>query len=304
MRYWLTLFANSTEGFLMNILRSAAVFVVALTLATPARAQEPPPAETSRAEAATADATPGAGNEAQNAGQLPRPGQPLPTDIIAPRTSDVESGGFFKLVGSDFKHFFSPDTARVMAYTSVFAIATAPWDREGVNNGFGIPTTLFESGNIMGSFAFQAGAGFAGYGLGKVIRNDKLAMVGRDVLRAQILSQVIVQSVKVTVRRERPDASNNMSFPSGHSASAFATAAVLHGHYGWKAGVPAYAFGSYVALARMAWNRHHATDVVMGAGLGIASARTVTMSLGGSRFNMGVQPQAGGASINFTKLYK
>ena len=34
-------------------------------------------------------------------------------------------------------------------------------------------------------------------------------------------------------------ASNSHSFPSGHSASAFATAGVLQRHYGWKAGVPA-----------------------------------------------------------------
>lgn len=286
----------------MTFLRTAVFFVVTLSLTVPALAQEATPADTTRAEAAAAGAKPGAGEEL--GGQLPRPGQPLPGDVILPRVTDIESRGFFKSVAGDFKHFFSADTARVMAYTSVFAIATAPWDREGVNNGFGIPTTLFESGNIMGSFAFQAGVGFAGYGLGKVIRNDKLAIVGRDIARAQILSQVIVQSVKVSVRRERPDGSNNMSFPSGHSASAFATAAVLHRHYGWKAGVPAYAFGSYVALARMAWNRHHATDVVMGMGVGLASARTVTMNLGGSKFNMGVQPQVGGASVNFTKIYK
>ena len=91
---------------------------------------------------------------------------------------------------------------------------------------------------------------------------------------------------------------------SGHSSSAFATATVLQRHYGWKAGVPAYALGSYVALARMSWNKHHATDVVMGAGLGIAAGRTVTMKVGGSKFNLGVQPQVGGASINFTKIYK
>jgi len=285
------------------ILRFAVCFAVTLTVATPGFAQEPAPAETERVEAAIADATAGVGDQV-TAKQLPRPGQPLPTDIIATRTSDGESGGFFKLVGGDFKHFFSGDTARVMAYTSVSAIATAPWDREGVNNGFNIPTTVFQAGNVMGSFIFQIGVGAAGYGVGKVSGNGKLAMVGRDVVRGQIVSQVITQAVKVTVRRERPDASNNMSFPSGHSASAFATATVLQRHYGWKAGVPAYAFGSYVALARMSWNRHHATDVVMGAGLGIASARTVTMKVGGSKFNMGVQPQVGGASVNFTKILK
>jgi membrane-associated phospholipid phosphatase len=129
-------------------------------------------------------------------------------------------------------------------------------------------------------------------------------MAGRDIVRAQFLSQGMVQVVKHTVRRERPDGSNSASFPSGHSASAFATAGVLHRHYGWKVGLPAYAVGSYVALARMAWNRHHATDVVMGAGFGIASARTVTMSVSGTKFNMGVRPEVGGASLNFTKIYK
>ncbi len=282
----------------MRILRYAACSVIALALATPAFAQEVAPADAAR----VADAAPGAGD--QLTPQLPRPGLPLPTDPFAPRTSSGESGNLFKLVASDFRNFFSRDTAHVMAYTSIAAVATAPWDREGVNNGFNIPTTLFESGNIMGSFAFQAAAGFAGYGVGKAFKNEKMAMVGRDIVRAQILSQVLVQGVKVTIHRQRPDGSNNMSFPSGHSASAFATAAVIHRHYGWKAAVPSYAFGSYVALARMAWNRHHATDVVMGMGFGLASARTVTMNVKGSKFALGVQPRSGGASVNFTKIYK
>jgi membrane-associated phospholipid phosphatase len=191
-----------------------------------------------------------------------------------------------------------------MGYVSVVAIATAPWDREGVNNGFNIPTALFESGNTIGQFAFQVTAGFATYGIGKASGNQKAALVGRDIVRAQVLSQTLVQAAKFTVRRQRPDESNNKSFPSGHSSSAFATATVLQRHYGWKVGVPAYALGGYIALARMAWNRHHATDVVMGAGFGIASARTVTMSVAKAKFSVGVQPQVGGASLNFTKIYK
>jgi membrane-associated phospholipid phosphatase len=182
--------------------------------------------------------------------------------------------------------------------------SSAPWDRQGVNNGFNIPTTLFQSGNMIGQVAFQLGAGFATYGVGKASGNKKLAYAGRDIVRAQILSQTVVQALKFSVRRERPDFSNNKSFPSGHSASTFATATVLHKYYGWKVGVPAYALGTYVAMARMAWNRHHATDVVMGAGFGIASARTVTMSMGKAKFNVGVQPQKGGGSVNFTLVNK
>lgn len=275
----------------MNFLRLAVCSIFSVAIAVPAFAQDATPAESARVE------SPGAG-------QLPRPGQPLPPEMVLPRTTELESGNFFKLVGSDFKNFFSSDTAHVMAYTSVAAIGAAPWDREGINNGFNIPTTVFQSGNLMGSFAFQVGIGAAGYAVGRVSGKGKLARVGRDVVRAQILSQGIAQVTKFSVGRKRPDGSNSQSFPSGHAASAFATASVLHRHYGWKAGVPAFAFGSYVALARMSWNKHHATDVVMGAGLGIASARTVTMSVAGTRFNMGVQPQVGGASINFTKINK
>ena len=284
----------------MRNLRYAACFVVSLALAAPALAQEPLPVDSARADATPDGPTAGE----QLTGQLPRPGLPLPTDVITAPGNNPESGGFFKTIGGDFKNFFRRDTAYVMGFTSVAAIAAAPWDREGVNNGFNIPTTAFQAGNLMGSFAFQIGVGAASYGIGQAAGNGKLAAVGRDIVRAQVVSQVIAQSVKFTVQRERPDHSNRQSFPSGHAASAFATAGVLQRHYGWKAGVPAYAFGSYVALARMSWNRHHATDVVMGAGLGLASARTVTMNVGGSKFNLGVQPQAGGASVNFTKIYK
>jgi hypothetical protein len=219
-----------------------------------------------------------------------------------PLATAVETTNIFKLSAGDFKNFFSIDTVKVMSYVSIVAIATAPWDREGVNNGFNIPTSLFESGNLLGQFAFQATAGLATYGISKTIGNKKSAEVGRDIVRAQLLSQVMVQSIKHTVRRERPDGSNKAAFPSGHSASAFATATVLHRHYGWKIGAPAYALGGYISLARMAWNRHHATDVVMGAGFGIASARTVTMSMAKSRFSVGVRPEVGGASVNFTKI--
>lgn len=274
----------------MHVLRVAACSLVICALAVPAWAQQPLPAENSGDS--TAAVVPPETEQAA-------PAQP----VILPATT-VESGNVFKLTVGDFKNFFSLDTAKVMSYVSLVAIATAPWDREGVNNGFNIPTTLFQSGNLLGQFAFQASAGFATYGIGKAIGNNKGALVGRDIVRAQLLSQALVQTVKHTVRRERPDGSNRGAFPSGHSASAFATATVLQRHYGWKIGVPAYGLGGYIALARMAWNRHHATDVVMGAGFGIASARTVTMSLAKSKFSVGVQPTTGGASLNFTKIYQ
>lgn len=282
----------------MPLQRLAAFTLTACLLAAPVWAQEPIPAEAA-GDTANANAPAPDGGQVP---QLPPAGRTIPNETIAAQSSQTEN--VFKLTAGDFKRFFSIDTAKVMSYIAIAAIATAPWDREGVNNGFNIPTALFEGGNLVGQFAFQTASGFATYGIARGLGNQKLAAVGRDVVRAQLVSQVMVQAIKHTIRRERPDHSNKGAFPSGHSASAFATATVLHRHYGWKIGVPAYALGSYVALARMAWNRHHATDVVMGAGFGIVSARTVTMSMAKTKFSVGVQPQVGGASVNFTKIYK
>ena len=275
--------------------RLLATTVFACAIAVPAFAQESVPTEP--ADTVATGAPDGTTPEQ-------RPAPPVNPAPQLPRVSQDPEGNPLKLVASDFKNFFSGDTGRTLSYTAIVAIASAPWDREGVNNGFNLPTTLFQSGNVIGSFAFQMGAGFAAYGAGKAFGNKQVAFVGRDMLRAQVVSQVMVQALKVTVHRDRPDHSNSMSFPSGHAASAFATATVLQRYYGWKAGVPAYAVSSYVALARMSWNRHHASDVVMGAGFGIAAARTVTMSVAKTKFSVGVQPQVGGASVNFTKIYK
>ncbi len=277
----------------MHVLRLTVCSLVFCALTVPAWAQDPLPTENpgDATTAATADGD-----------QIVVPPTAKPLEL--PMATAVETTNVFKLSAGDFKNFFSFDTAKVMSYVSLVAIATAPWDREGVNNGFNIPTTAFESGNLLGQFAFQVTAGFATYGISKSVGNNKAADVGRDIVRAQVLSQTLVQALKYTVRRERPDGSNDKSFPSGHAASSFATATVLHRHYGWKIGVPAYALGGYVSLARMAWNRHHATDVVMGAGFGIASARTVTMSMAKSKFSVGVRPEIGGASVNFTKIVK
>jgi membrane-associated phospholipid phosphatase len=274
-------------------LRLSLCIALVCAVATPVWAQNPP--ENTGSDTSAIAAVP-------DGSQLPQAPRPAPLDVSG--TSSVENENIFKLTAKDFKNFFSADTAKVMGYVSVVAIAAAPWDREGVNNGFNIPTAAFESGNAIGQFAFQVSAGLATYGVGKAVGNQKAAAVGRDIVRAQVVSQVFVQALKHTVRRERPDGSNKGAFPSGHSASAFATATVLQRHYGWKVGVPAYALGGYIALARMAWNRHHATDVVMGAGFGIAAGRTVTMSLAKSKFSLGVKPEVGGASVNFTKIYK
>jgi membrane-associated phospholipid phosphatase len=234
-----------------------------------------------------------------------KPGWLAPDQIdLSPRT---EPANPFKAVGGDLKRFFSADSIRFIGLASIVAVAAAPFDDKGIEESqehWAPSPGVFEPGNFAGSFAVQAGAGLATYVIGKAAGSHRTAEVGGDLLRAQMVSQIVVQGAKFATQRERPDGSNDHSFPSGHTASAFATATVLERHFGWKVGVPSYAFAAYVGASRMSANKHHLSDVMMGAALGIAAGRVVTVGVGGTKFDMGVAPTRGGAAVTFTKSEK
>ena len=111
--------------------------------------------------------------------------------------------------------------------------------------------------------------------IGKLARKNNVSDLGAALLRAQIINEVVTQGIKRTVRRRRPDSSNNRSFPSGHTSGTCATATVLHRFLGWKVGVPAFAFAVYVGGSRLSENKHYLSDVVVGASLGIASGLSI-----------------------------
>jgi membrane-associated phospholipid phosphatase len=110
-----------------------------------------------------------------------------------------------------------------------------------------------------------------------------------------------VQTIKVAARRTRPDGTS-LSFPSGHSASAFATASVLQGQLGWKVGAPAYGAAAWVAASRMHAKRHYFSDVIAGAAIGIMAGRSVTVGKGQMKFAMSPAPVPRGIAVNFVKL--
>ena len=208
----------------------------------------------------------------------------------------------FTSIGHDLRGFFSKDTATVLTILAPATIVAFTWDAAGIEESQEhLPKRAFEPGNIGGSFLVQTGLSVGTWAVGKVSGNARTTEVGGDLIRAQLVSQTIVQGIKFTTRRQRPDNSNRHSFPSGHTASAFASASVLGRHFGKKIAIPAYAFASYVGLARLSANKHHISDVIMGAGIGIAAGRTVTMSVGGAKFDLGVSPTQGGAAVMFTK---
>lgn len=82
--------------------------------------------------------------------------------------------------------------------------------------------------------------------------------------------------LKYSVHERRPDRTDYHSFPSGHSAVTFATAAYLQRRYGWKFGAPAYALATYVAWGRVFSKKHYWWDVMAGAAIGAGSAYIFT----------------------------
>lgn len=226
---------------------------------------------------------------------------PPPSSLFDPLTEHAPDTGYwapFKAIPRDFTRFFSSDTMKVVGLGGVGALTLHPWDGEGIEESQKyLRPSLFRPGSIGGGFLIQTGASVGLYSIARLAGSGQLAAAGADLIRAHVLSQGVVHAGKFATRRTRPDASNNQSLPSGHTASAFTTATVLQQHFGWKVGIPAYGFGAYVAASRMSANKHYLSDVVLGAAIGIAAGRTVTIGSGRTRLQMGVAPTLGGAAI-------
>ena len=89
-----------------------------------------------------------------------------------------------------------------------------------------------------------------------------VAFVGKSVL-------------KKVVNEERPDHSDNKSFPSGHAAMAFAAARSIDKEFRSESiwiPIAGYAAATAIGVERVASDRHHWYDVVAGAGLGYGAA--------------------------------
>ena len=86
---------------------------------------------------------------------------------------------------------------------------------------------------------------------------------------------LFVNTIKHTAKEMRPDGSTANSWPSGHTATAFVGATLLHKEYGltrspWYS-VAGYGVATATGVMRVLNNRHWISDVLSGAGLGMLS---------------------------------
>ena len=83
---------------------------------------------------------------------------------------------------------------------------------------------------------------------------------------------IVTQSMKHLISSPRPNGADDHSFPSGHTATAFAGAELVRMEYGPYWGAAAYTLATGVAFLRIYNRWHYFSDVVAGAGVGILCA--------------------------------
>ncbi len=86
-----------------------------------------------------------------------------------------------------------------------------------------------------------------------------------------ILTAGVTAGLKLGISKERPDMSNDNSFPSGHTSTVFHSAGYVHRRYGFKYSIPSYLLAGFTAASRIDSKKHDIIDVIAGAAIGLGS---------------------------------
>jgi len=231
-----------------------------------------------------------------------------------------EQKGRVAMVASDVKDYVTAPLHAgrqqwVLFGATLGAIAFAHQYDDDVREHFGTVTAApgTEPDTKDGSDAAPAVLALGGTWLAAVIGDeDDGRREAGAMLEAAAFSGVASYALKEIARRERPfetdDASawreDGDSFPSMHTATAFAIGAVMaesgNDRLRWLRRTLGYGLAVGTAYARMDHDAHWLSDTVAGAGLGIATARFVMKQRErGDRGRLTFAPLPGGVAVGY-----
>lgn len=228
----------------------------------------------------------------------------LPAAAQSPQAppDDATIGGLFVDLWHDLPRMVKPSNLIILGAGGTLSLIAANSDevigaRVAGSDELG---EWFNGGSYPGNGWVQITGAVATYVAGRMTKNSTALSVGTDLVQAQLLNTLLTTGVKYASARTRPDGGHH-SFPSGHTSSIFANAAVLSRHFGWRVTVPAYGLATYVGVARVQENHHYASDVLFGATLGLLSGRTVSIGKPSATFQVAPSLLPGGGAIYFIR---
>lgn len=204
-------------------------------------------------------------------------------------------------------HAPSPVTwkdARLLGAFTLASVLVMPADRDGqrlMQRRWVQESPLFSHGadlfNAYGSPGVIAGSAVL-YAAGWATGRSDVARLGMRAGEAVVLSGIVTGGIKGFAGRARPFASpgepgnfrllsgvhdaTRQSFPSGHTTAAFAFASaasrelrISHPSTARWAAPALYTAAALTGLARMHADKHWASDVILGAGIGVVSGRVI-----------------------------
>ena len=208
----------------------------------------------------------------------------------------------------DYWKDFIPDSTRIL--TSPLRWEKSDWIKASVVTGVTIGLYAYDQDiqgwsqrkrnrttNRIASFAKPFGDGLytlpslgALYLYGHFSEDLKAQRTAAMSLESFMVSGIFTQAIKFSTHRHRPDSGDsrstwdgpgfsgsNLSFPSGHSSSAFSIATVIASEYSDIEFVPPLAYGlaTLTALSRINDNDHWVSDVFLGSAIGYFTAKAV-----------------------------
>lgn len=135
------------------------------------------------------------------------------------------------------------------------------------------------------------------------IWNDDNTKPTWQFVKAYGTSLVLQQALKHIVLKPRPDGSDNYSFPSGHTTSAFSGASFIQRRYGWKYGVPSYILASFVGYSRIQAKKHDGWDVLAGATIGIGTSYLFTKPYAKTKVDVSLNRVESGYLVGFNYTF-
>ncbi|MBU0616387.1 MAG: phosphatase PAP2 family protein [Planctomycetes bacterium] len=129
---------------------------------------------------------------------------------------------------------------------------------------------LGDGGEVIGILG-NPGTHFAGAGIlwltSTLTKDAKQHEVAKALTEALAVTGITTLGLKFTAQTREPDG-DPYAWPSGHTSSTVAVAAVLNEYYGPWVGVPCFALAGLVGYERLDSREHDLSDVVFGAMLG------------------------------------